>query len=111
MNYVEKVTLSVEKEGINEICQSWSKRSKNSTDILILPSDYPLRTRKLLTSYVDYNKVTGLWIATINTDQKGGGSRAKPKSSHLKAFSFSSEQEAKEAGYIYAPPKLIPFEI
>lgn len=64
--------------------------------------------RTLLTTSVFHNNQTNLWIATINTNQKtegGKGFAAK----YLRAFSYPTEREAKEAANAYAPPRMHPF--
>jgi hypothetical protein len=69
-----------------------------------------IHPRVLLCATVYRNAATGLWIATINTNQKGVATNPKTASKYLKAFSFSSEQEAREAAIANAPPKMIPFD-
>ena len=92
-----------------------------STSTLILPSGHRFRTRQPLTSYLNYNETTNLWIITINTNQKhkstsgtdddnddnDNNDTQTPNSIHLKAFSFSSEHAAREMAHVYAPPKLL----
>jgi hypothetical protein len=76
---------------------------------LFLPAEYPLRTRNLETAFVNHSKSTGLWITTIsNTDHRES---KRGNRNTLKAFSFRSEEEAKETAYVNAPPKMIPFHM
>lgn len=72
-----------------------------------LPADIRVRTRNLVTAYVNHSKSTGLWITTIYGETKNPKSG---RSSSVKAFSFRSQEEAKETAYVNAPPKMIPFD-
>ena len=67
-------------------------------------------TRTLLTASVYHNHATGLWIATINTNQNQGATNRWNAGKHLKAFSFLTQREARESAYSNAPPKMISFE-
>lgn len=69
-----------------------------------------IHPRVLLSATVYRNAATGLWISTINTNQKGVATNPKLASKYLKAFSFPSEQEAREAAIANAPPKMMLFE-
>jgi len=73
-----------------------------------LPPGLRLRTRNLLTAFVNHNRATSLWITTINTNQNSNSITKASK--YLKAFSFRTEREARESAYINAPPKMLPFE-
>lgn len=68
-----------------------------------------VHTRTLLTASVYHNQATGLWIATINTNQKAGATNRRNAAKYLKAFSFHTEREARESAYANAPPKMVPF--
>jgi hypothetical protein len=68
-----------------------------------------IHSRILLTATVYNNTATNLWIATINTNQKGVAKNPSTASKYLKAFSFASEQEARESAIANAPPKMISF--
>ncbi len=68
-----------------------------------------VHTRQLLKSSVCHNNATGLWISTVNTNQKSSVIDAKQNSKYLKAFSFLTEREAKESSYANAPPIMLPF--
>ena len=72
-----------------------------------LPSQ--IHPRILLTATVYHNTATNLWIATINTNQRGVNTNPVAASKFLKAFSFSSEKEARESAIANAPPKMLPF--
>ena len=74
---------------------------------LLLPLGLRLRTRQLVTAYVNHSKSTNLWITQINSEE------VNKKGPHpsVKAFSFRSENEAKETAYVNAPPKMIPFDM
>ena len=67
-------------------------------------------SRILLTATVYHNTATNLWIATINTNQKGVAKNPAMASKYLKAFSFTSEREARESAIANAPPKMLPFQ-
>jgi hypothetical protein len=69
-----------------------------------------IHSRILLTATVYHNTATNLWIATINTNQKGVAKNPSTASKFLKAFSFSSEKEARESAIANAPPKMMKFE-
>jgi hypothetical protein len=69
-----------------------------------------LHSRILLTATVYHNTATNLWIATINTNQKGVAKNPAMASKYLKAFSFGSEKEARESAIANAPPKMLPFQ-
>jgi hypothetical protein len=69
-----------------------------------------IHSRILLTATVYHNTATNLWIATINTNQKGVAKNPATASKYLKAFSFSSEQAARESAIANAPPKMISFQ-
>jgi len=68
-----------------------------------------IRPRVLLAATVYHNAATGLWITTINTNQKGVARDPKMANKYLKAFSFPTEQEARESAIANAPPKMVPF--
>jgi hypothetical protein len=68
-----------------------------------------IHSRILLTATVYHNTATNLWIATINTNQKGVAKNPATASKYLKAFSFGSEKEARESAIANAPPKMISF--
>lgn len=70
----------------------------------------PLHTRVLLTTSVYHNKATGIWITTINMNQRGSRVTQKNAGKYLKAFSFRTEREARESAYANAPPKMLPFK-
>lgn len=72
-----------------------------------LPAGIRVRTRNLVTAYVNHSKSTGLWITTIYGEDKN---RNHGRSTSVKAFSFRSQTEAKETAYVNAPPKMIPFD-
>lgn len=76
------------------------------------PTQQPdcIHPRVLLSATVYHNNATNLWIATINTNQKGVVTNQAAASKHLKAFSFVSEREARESAIANAPPKMISFE-
>ncbi|CAJ1960951.1 unnamed protein product [Cylindrotheca closterium] len=69
----------------------------------------PIHPRILLTATVYHNTATNLWIATINTNQKGVSKNPSTASKFLKAFSFGTEKEARESAIANAPPKMLPF--
>jgi hypothetical protein len=69
-----------------------------------------IHSRILLTATVYHNTATNLWIATINTNQKGVAKNPATAAKYLKAFSFSSEKEARESAIANAPPKMMKFE-
>lgn len=69
-----------------------------------------IHPRVLLSATVYKNAATNLWITTINTNQKGVATNPKLAAKYLKAFSFPSEQEAREAAIANAPPKMMMFE-
>ena len=68
-----------------------------------------IRPRVLLAATVYHNKATNFWVATINTNQRGVAKNPERANKYLKAFSFASEQEARESAIVNAPPKMIPF--
>ncbi len=68
-----------------------------------------IHTRILLSATVYQNTATNLWITTINTNQRGVNTNPAAASKFLKAFSFSSEKEARESAIANAPPKMLPF--
>lgn len=69
-----------------------------------------IHSRILLTATVYHNTATNLWIATINTNQKGVAKNPATASRYLKAFSFSTEKEARESAIANAPPKMMKFD-
>lgn len=69
-----------------------------------------IHSRILLTATVYHNTATNLWIATINTNQKGVAKNPTKASRYLKAFSFSTEKEARESAIANAPPKMLRFD-
>ena len=69
-----------------------------------------IHSRILLTATVYHNTATNLWIATINTNQKGVAKNPAMASRYLKAFSFSNENEARESAIANAPPKMMKFD-
>ena len=69
----------------------------------------PIYTRNLLTSSVYNNEATGIWITTINMNQKSNVTKNNA-AKYLKAFSFHSEREARESAYANAPAKMMPFD-
>ena len=68
-----------------------------------------IRPRILLAATVYHNTATNLWIATINTNQKGVAKNPALANKYLKAFSFPTEREARESAIANAPPKMIPY--
>lgn len=73
---------------------------------LTLPT--PVYTRHLLPTSVYHNQATGIWITTINMSQKEEITRSNA-AKYLKAFSFPTENEARESAYANAPPRMLPF--
>ncbi len=69
----------------------------------------PIHTRTLLTSSVYNNEATGIWITTINMNQKSNVTKSNA-AKYLKAFSFATEREARESAYANAPAKLLPIQ-
>lgn len=70
---------------------------------------YEIRPRILLAATVYHNTATNLWITTINTNQRGVAKNPATANKFLKAFSFSTESEARESAIANAPPKMVPF--
>lgn len=68
-----------------------------------------MRPRILLAATVYHNTATNLWITTINTNQRGVAKNPALANKYLKAFSFSTEDEARESAIANAPPKMVPF--
>lgn len=68
-----------------------------------------IHPRILLSATVYHNAATNLWITTINTNQRGVATNPSTAAKYLKAFSFSSEKEARESAIANAPPKMLPF--
>jgi len=68
-----------------------------------------MRPRILLAATVYHNTATNLWITTINTNQKGVAKNPALANKYLKAFSFPTENEARESAIANAPPKMVPF--
>lgn len=68
-----------------------------------------VRPRILLAATVYHNTATGLWITTINTNQRGVAKNPSLANKYLKAFSFPSEHEARESAIANAPPKMVSF--
>jgi hypothetical protein len=68
-----------------------------------------IRPRILLAATVYHNTATNLWIATINTNQRGVAKNPATANKFLKAFSFATEREARESAIANAPPKMMPF--
>jgi hypothetical protein len=67
------------------------------------------RPRVLLAATVYNNTATNLWIATINTNQRGVARDPATANRYLKAFTFSTEHEARESAIANAPPKMVAF--
>lgn len=87
--------------------------SSNQSPALSLPPGLKLHTRNLLTAYVNHNKATSLWITTVNTDPNlnaNSNVNNNFRGSHLQAFSFRSEHEARESAYVNAPPMMVSFD-
>ena len=87
----------------NEVKGSGSNRFNTGT----IGSE--IRPRVLLAATVYHNKATNFWVATINTNQRGVAKNPERANKYLKAFSFATEQEARESAIVNAPPKMIPF--
>ena len=68
-----------------------------------------IRPRILLAATVYHNTATGLWITTINTNQRGVAKNPSLANKYLKAFSFPSEHEARESAIANAPAKMVSF--
>lgn len=79
-------------------------KNTNITDM-----DSLIRPRTLLAATVYHNTATNLWITTINTNQRGVAKDPVLANKYLKAFSFQTEQEARESAIANAPPKMVPF--
>ena len=83
----------------------------NEKALSCISSQQPMiHSRILLTATVYHNTATNLWIATINTNQKGVAKNPTKASRYLKAFSFSTEKEARESAIANAPPKMMKFD-
>ena len=67
-----------------------------------------IHPRTLLSATVYHNTATNLWIATINTNQKGVATDPRTAAKYLKAFSFPTERQARASAIANAPPKMIP---
>jgi hypothetical protein len=70
---------------------------------------FEIRPRVLLAATVYHNTATNLWITTINTNQRGVAKNPLTANKYLKAFSFKTEPEAREAAIANAPPKMVNF--
>jgi Zinc finger, C3HC4 type (RING finger)/FYVE zinc finger len=96
------------KSGIMEkIFGIHGERSSGTASIGSAPDR--IRPRILLAATVYHNTATSLWITTINTNQRGVAKNPTLANKFLKAFSFSSEREARESAIANAPPKMIAF--
>lgn len=71
---------------------------------------YRIHPRVLLAATVYHNTATCLWITTINTNQRGVAKNPATANKFLKAFSFSTEREARASAIANAPPKMISFQ-
>jgi hypothetical protein len=71
---------------------------------------FEMRPRVLLAATVYHNAATNLWIAMINTNQKGDAKNPETANKHLKAFTFNTEREARQSAIANAPPKMVPFQ-
>eukprot|EP00978_Attheya_sp_CCMP212_P010258 scaffold24714_cov49-Attheya_sp.AAC.1 len=85
-----------------------SSAASMASGISVMAPDV-IHSRTLLTATVYNNTATKLWITTINTNQKPGGTNRSNASKYLKAFSFKTESEARESAIANAPPRMIPF--
>ena len=84
---------------------------QNDKGLSCISTQQPMiHSRILLTATVYHNTATNLWIATINTNQKGVAKNPTKASRYLKAFSFSTEKEARESAIANAPPKMMKFD-
>jgi hypothetical protein len=79
----------------------------NGNSSIVLPG--PIYTRNLLPSSVYNNRATGIWITTINMSQKEVVTKVNA-AKYLKAFSFPTENEARESAYANAPARMLPFD-
>eukprot|EP00523_Entomoneis_sp_CCMP467_P017547 CAMPEP_0168810340 /NCGR_PEP_ID=MMETSP0726-20121227/3551_1 /TAXON_ID=265536 /ORGANISM="Amphiprora sp., Strain CCMP467" /LENGTH=772 /DNA_ID=CAMNT_0008862353 /DNA_START=58 /DNA_END=2373 /DNA_ORIENTATION=+ len=99
----------------SSVCSASSRQRKTTLGRLVGQGKKPagfgdqIRPRVLLAATVYHNTATGLWITTINTNQKGVSRDPKRANKYLKAFSFPTEQEARESAIANAPPKMVPF--
>ena len=94
----------------NDAKQAYLPRSNSSAALNSISSQPEIiHSRILLTATVYHNTATNLWIATINTNQKGVAKNPTKASRYLKAFSFSTEKEARESAIANAPPKKMKF--
>lgn len=95
----------------NDAKQAYLPRSNSVVALNSASSHQPERnhSRILLAATVYHNTATNLWIATINTNQKGVAKNPAKASRYLKAFSFSTEKEARESAIANAPPKMMKF--
>lgn len=95
----------------NDAKQAYLPPSNSAAAMSSVSSQQPEtnHSRILLTATVYHNTATSLWIATINTNQKGVAKNPTKASRYLKAFSFSTEKEARESAIANAPPKMMKF--
>lgn len=93
----------------DEAKHSYMSPTAGSASNIVWQRPDKFHSRILLTATVYHNTATNLWIATINTNQKGVAKNPAMASKYLKAFSFSSEKEARESAIANAPPKMLPF--
>ena len=105
------VSSDVRKKGLREKLFGDQGIKKTKANILAnIAHGRDLRPRVLLAATVYHNAATNLWIATINTNQRGVAKNQALASKYLKAFSFPSEREARESAISNAPPKMVPFK-
>jgi hypothetical protein len=69
-----------------------------------------IMARTLLPWSIFYNPSSGMWVATLQTNQKALDSN-NPRSAEasLRAFSLPSEKQAIRLARAWTPPRMVPF--
>jgi len=76
----------------------------------IIGEGFPIMPRTILPWSVFASETTGMWVATLNTNQKALDSNNTIEASKaLRAFSVPTEKQAEALARAWSPPRLLPF--
>lgn len=94
----------------NNVRDRWFGCDPNRTNFDLSHSAGSILSRTLLPWSVFPSETTGMWVATVNTNQKALDSNDIVEASKaLRAFSVPTREQAEALASAWAPPRMLPF--
>jgi hypothetical protein len=94
----------------NNVRERWFGSDPSRTDFDLSHSAGSILPRTLLPWSVFPSETTGMWVATVNTNQKALDSNDIVEASKaLRAFSVPTREQAEALARAWAPPRMLPF--